>query len=491
MAKLRILEIASEAAPYVRSGGLGDVLGALPKALCKLGNEVKVFIPKYGAIDTSVFPMTPTEYVVPIISGGRQTSCSAMLIREPRSKMEFYFVENDYYFNRNGLYVDSVTGKDFPDNDERFICFNKAVLELVKRMGWRPDVIHVHDWQAALVPVYLKSQYAHDPILAGVPTVLTIHNLGYQGIFEPGKFMNLGLPDSLFYAMTGPFEFFGKVNFLKAGLMTANKLTTVSPRYAREIQSSDEFGCGLQGVLQQRTKDLDGILNGVDYTIWSPSRDRQLQYHYTTANLSGKKKNKVELLAQAGMPFRDKAPLIGVISRMTDQKGWDLIAEAAETLFARNVQMIVLGTGDAKYQTLMSDLETKYPDKVRTFVKFDDALAHKIEAASDIFLMPSRWEPCGLNQLYSLKYGTVPVVREVGGLADTVTDFDPVTGRGTGFVFKEYKAAAMLKALDRAIESFGKKRVWTKIVKAGMLKDFSWDNSARQYVSLFEKLTSH
>jgi starch synthase len=490
MAKLRILEVASEAAPFVRTGGLGDVLGALPKALARLGHEVKVFLPCYQHPDIDRQSLSATEWSVPVTVGAKQTVCTAQVAREPRSKTEHYFVVNDGYFGRNGLYVDDKTRKDFPDNDERFICFNRAVLELVKKIGWRPDVIHIHDWQAALIPAYLKTVYSSDPFFAGTPTVLTIHNLGYQGIFPKEKFKNLGLPESLFYAMTGPFEFFEKVNFLKAGIMMADRLTTVSPRYAEEIQLSDEFGCGLEGVLKERSKQLSGILNGVDYTIWSPSRDKALPYHYTTANLAGKRNDKVELMAQAKLPFRDRAPLIGMISRLTDQKGWDLIEEAAEELFALDVQMIVLGTGDLKYQTMMQDLEKKYPDKVKAYLRFDDALAHRIEAASDIFLMPSRWEPCGLNQLYSLKYGTVPVVRKVGGLADTVADWDAKTQRGTGFVFAEYTAEAMMEAITRAVEAYSHKRIWTKIMKAGMTQDFSWESSAKTYAGLFEQLTT-
>jgi starch synthase len=490
MAGLRILEVASEAAPFVRTGGLGDVLGALPKSLAKLGHEVKVFLPRYSTLDSSHHQFVNTDWSVPITVAGKPIVCSAQVVRESRAKIEHYFVVNEFYFGRNGLYVDDKTRTDFPDNDERFICFNRAVLEMIKRLNWRPDVIHIHDWQAALIPAYLKTVYAADPFLSKIPTVLTIHNLGYQGIFPKTRFKNLGLPESLFYAMTGPFEFFEKVNFLKAGIMMADRLTTVSPRYAQEIQSTEEFGCGLEGVLALRTKDLTGILNGVDYTIWSPSRDKLIQYHYTTANLSGKRKEKVELIAYAKLPFREKAPLIGMVSRLTDQKGWDLIEEAGEKLFAMNIQMIVLGTGDLKYQTLMQELEKKYPDKVRAYLRFDDTLAHRIEAASDLFLMPSRWEPCGLNQLYSLKYGTVPVVREVGGLADTVRDYDPVTQKGTGFVFQEYTGEAMLDAITRGVDCFSHKRIWIRIVKAGMLQDFSWETSAREYGRLFEQLAS-
>ena len=487
MAKLKILMAASEVGPFARTGGLGDVLGALPKALTALGHEVKVFLPRYGFIDPS-FRLTPLDWNLRVPAGDRSARLTVEHTRLGRGKVEFFFICNTALFDRSEFYIDPGTGQDYSDNDDRFAFFNRAVLETVKKLDWRPDIIHVHDWQAGLIPAYLKTIYATDLFFSGTRTVLTIHNLGYQGVFAGERFGRLGLPEELFYAMTGAFEFFGKVNFLKGAISSADKITTVSKQYAVEIQSSEEFGCGLEGVLRERARDLSGIVNGVDYTVWSPTRDKKIQYKYTLANLSGKKKDKVELLGKAGLPVRERAPLIGMITRLTDQKGLDLIELAAERLFAKNIQMIVLGTGEEKYQLLLKELEARYPDKLKAYLAFDDGLAHRIEAASDCFLMPSRWEPCGLNQLYSLRYGTVPIVRGVGGLTDTVIDYNPETSLGTGFVFQDYTPEAMLEAVERAVELFAHKRAWVKIMKSGMQQDFSWEQSAREYALLFERL---
>lgn len=488
MSKLRILEVSPEVAPFARTGGLGDVLGALPRALAKQGHEVKVFLPKFGSIDSGTYGLRKLDRTLKVRAWGEDIQYGLETLHDSRQKIDHYFVVHEPYFKRPSYYLDPATGKDYPDNDDRFIFFCKAVLASMSALNWRPDIIHVHDWQCALIPAHLRHLYASDSLLGQAKTVLTIHNLGYQGIFPAERFKRLELPEKLFYAMTGPFEFFGKVNFLKAGLMLADKLTTVSRQYAKEIQSTEEYGYGLEGVLTERKADLTGILNGVDYTVWSPTRDKHIPFKYATTNLTGKRENKVELLRQAKLPVRPSAPLIGMISRMTDQKGWDLIEQAAEELFTLNIQMVVLGTGDKKYVDLLTKLEKLYPDKLRAFITFDDGLAHRIEAGSDIFLMPSRWEPCGLNQLYSLKYGTVPVVRKVGGLADTVMDWDDKTQSGTGFVFEEYDAEAMLEAIKRAVELFPRKRAWTRLVKAGMSQDFSWESSANEYSRLFEAL---
>lgn len=490
MSKLRILEVASEVAPFARTGGLGDVVGALPKALAKLGHEVKVFLPRYGFIKAEEHGIKPQTRAYSVRLWDELVAYYLETCTDTRNRIEYYFINNAEYFDRPDFYVDPASGKDYIDNDERFIFFARAVLETVRSLDWQPDVIHVHDWQAALIPAYIKTTYGDDDFFRAVKTVLTIHNLGYQGIFPADRFKLLELPERLFYAMTGPFEFFGKVNFLKGGIMMADKLSTVSERYAQEIQSTEEYGYGLQGVLSERTNDLVGILNGVDYHVWSPSRDKKLQYKYTVNNLSGKRKNKIELLQDIKLPVRDSAPLIGMISRLTAQKGWDLIEEAAEDIFAMNLQMVVLGTGDAKYVELLKTLEQQYPGKIRAFTTFDDTLAHRIEAAADMFLMPSRWEPCGLNQLYSLKYGTVPVVRKVGGLADTVMDWDPSLQTGNGFVFEKYDARAMVLAIRRALAVYTRRRTWTKLVKSGMEQDYSWDSSASRYSALFESIAS-
>ena len=488
MAKLKILFVSSEVAPFARTGGLGDVLGALPRTLAKQGHDIKVCLPRYKTIGDSVSKLVRLDWSAPIEIGGNIAEAGAYRQRNSRPRMDYYFIDNDYFFDRLELYRDPKTGKDYRDNLERFLFFDRAVLELVKHLNWRPDLIHCHDWQASLLPVYLKTAYADDQLLRGCKTVLTIHNLGYQGIFPADRFSLLDLPGEYNRPVTGRLEFFGKLNLLKAGIVTADALTTVSPRYAVEI-CSHEYGCGLEGVLLQRSDALHGILNGVDYSIWSPSRDAKIPYRYSRSNLSGKRMTLVELMGKAGLPIRDGTPLIGMISRLADQKGWDLIAEAAERLFAMNLQMIVLGTGDQKYHNLLRKLERKYPDRLKAYLTFDDDLAHWIEAGADMFLMPSRYEPCGLNQMYSLKYGTVPIVREVGGLADTVSDYQSETGEGTGFVFRDYCADELLNVVQRAVDLFASRRKWTKLMKNAMAEDFSWEASAKAYSELYEEIS--
>jgi starch synthase len=483
---MKILVASPEAVPFAKTGGLGDVVGALPKALAKQQHELKVFIPRYKTLNVDYQQIRQMEWSQEIAIGRIKHGVSVDYRPAKKLSLAHYFIRNDAYFGRDDFYRDEDAGADYADNDERFIFFSRAVLEVVRALGWQPDIVHVHDWQTSLIPAYLKILHQKDPVLAGAKSVLTIHNLAFQGTFAEEGFARLGLPPEQFYP-TAPFEFYGKVNFLKAGITYADKITTVSERYAAEIQT-DKHGCGLDGVLRGRQSALTGILNGVDYGIWSPSRDKRIPYSYFFANLSGKRMNKVELLGRLSLPVRERTPLIGIISRLTDQKGLDLFAEIADAVLAMDLQMVVLGTGDNKYQELFAGLERRFPDKIRACLIFDDDLAHWIEAASDMFLMPSRFEPCGLNQMYSLKYGTVPIVHEVGGLADTVKDFDSTSVEGTGFVFKEYSAPALLAAIERAVGIFSKKRVWTRIMKTGMRQDYSWDRSARKYIALFESL---
>lgn len=482
--------ISSEVQPYARTGGLGDVLGALPRALAGRGHEIKVFMPLYHTVELDGFTVASLDWSTKVSIDGRVQSASSKVIRDRRLPLEHYLIECDAYFERPALYQDPETGKDFADNDERFVLLCRAALEAARHLEWAPDVVHVHDWQTAVVPALLKYTYVSDPLLSGARSVLTIHNVGYQGVFPPERYPVTGLPPELFYAMSGAAEFYGKVNYLKAGIICADKVTTVSPKYAEEISGSEEFGHGLQDVLNNRGGDLVGILNGVDYTIWSPSRDHKIPYRYNPANLSGKRKTRIELINKAGLPVRENVPLVGMITRLADQKGIDLVAQAADRLFGMNLQMILLGTGDPKYHELFRRLEQQYPDKLKAYLKFDDDLAHQIEAASDMFLMPSRYEPCGLGQLYALRYGTVPIVRSVGGLADTVTDYDPETGTGTGFAFTDYTVEAMLTSLERAIAVYARKRKWSKIMKAGMAQDFSWETAAGQYIKLYQSLQS-
>lgn len=477
--------LAPEAGPFVRTGGLGDVLAALPAALAGLGHDVTLYLPLYRQIDRAAFRLLPTGQTAHVAVGDQ--TYRATFARARVGGVEYQFVDQPELFQRAGLYVDPLTSQDYPDNDIRFQVFVRAALSAVVMGQWKPDLIHVHDWQTALTPLLLEHATPDLAPLRGIPTVLTLHNLGYQGQFSRERFHLLNLPDYLMAPLSGALEFYDKINWLKAGISTADCLTTVSPTYAHEITSAPEFGAGLEGVLASRSGRLHGILNGVDYATWSPSRDSLIPYKYSAANLARKRMNKVDLLTTYGLPIREETPLIGMISRLAEQKGFDLVLRAGKALLSRDVQLVVLGNGDPAYAAALRDLQGMYPDKLVFIDRFDDRLAHLIEAAADIYLMPSRYEPCGLNQMYSLKYGAVPVVRRTGGLADTVIDVDGQSGEGTGFLFREYTPDAMLEGIDRALALFSRKRAWAKVVKAGMQQDFSWTQSARAYELVYHQ----
>ncbi len=351
---------------------------------------------------------------------------------------------------------------------------------------WQPDIIHCNEWQTALIPFYLKTLYKDDEFFKNTRTVLSLHNLAYQGIFPKETARLLDIPEE-YVEEGGAFEWYGKINLLKGGILFADMLNTVSKRYAEEITSDPEYGFGFEKILASRKEDLVGIPNGVDYSVWSPENDRYIPQKYSIDTLDKKVVNKERLCRQNELPFSEEIPLIGMISRLADQKGFDLLAEAADELLKENLQMVILGTGDPKYHKLLLQLARKHKKKLSVNLRFDDRLAHLIEAGADMFLMPSRYEPCGLNQMYSLKYGTVPIVRETGGLADTVQNFDPETGEGTGFTFKEYSASAMMEAIRRALQVFPDKTTWRKIQIAGMQQDFSWKRSAEQYLELYQR----
>lgn len=486
MEQLKVLFASPEAVPFVKTGGLADVSGRLPRVLAEMGHIVKVSLPKYSLIPREKLLATTPDTAFEITIDGREEPVSLSRLSEISTELEYLFVGNDRFFDRPALYVDPDTGLDYTDNDSRFIFFCRALLEALKKAGWIPDIIHANDWQTGLLATYLATLYRDDPFYAHVKTVFTIHNLAYQGTFPAESFTRLGIPQDLFYP-TGPFEFWGKVNFMKSAISYADVISTVSEQYAVEIQSSEEYGCGLEGVLRSRNKDLYGIVNGVDYSEWSPSKDRLIPYKYYPSNLSGKKKNKVELINRLGLPFREDVPLVGMITRLADQKGLDLVAAAAEDIFELDLQMVVLGTGDRRYHDLFRKLEVAYPDRLKALLTYDNEMAHWIEAGADLFLMPSRYEPCGLNQLYSLKYGTLPIVRATGGLADTIIDVDAQTGTGTGFVFEKYDPEEMLDAVRRAVSLFARKRIWRKLMKEAMSQDFSWQRSAEKYVGLYRK----
>jgi starch synthase len=483
-----ILYVSPEVAPFAKTGGLADVAGALPKALKDLGHDIRIMMPKYGCISERKYVLREVIRLreIPVRLGQREYVVSAKSAFLPDSKVQVYFIDYPPYFDRDSLYVNPSTGKDWSDNPERFALFCRAVLEVLKVLHWQPDVIHCNDWQTALIPAYLKTRLREDAFFSRVSTLLTIHNLAYQGVFEPSVLEVIDLPQELFLP-GGPVEFFGKVNFLKAGIVYADAISTVSEKYAEEIQT-EEFGAGLNGVLRRRASDIHGILNGVDYNVWNPETDEFIPHKYSASDLSGKQRNKEALLTQVGLPYNPEVPVIGMISRLAEQKGFDILAEAMERIMAMNVQMVLLGTGDPKYHKMFEKFAKKYPSKLSVNLRFDEPLAHLIEAGSDMFLMPSRYEPCGLNQIYSLRYGTIPIVRFTGGLADTIQDYDPETGRGNGFVFRDYNAEALVEAIQRALNVYQDRTTWTKLVKNAMRQDFSWSVSAKKYVALYKKI---
>jgi len=488
-----VLLIGSEAQPFAKTGGLADVLGALPSALQRLGWEATVAIPRYRGVSAGTlvekFPVTVGGYTrdagfyqAPLADGA-----TALLVECPE------------LYDRPGIY--GVDTTDYPDSPRRFAFLARAALEYAGRGSTRPTIVHGHDWQAGLVPVYLRTLYASHPLLAGTPSVFTIHNLAYQGTYESDWLPRLDLGWDQF--TVDRLEYYGRISLLKGGINAAAVITTVSPRYAQEIQAP-AFGFGFDGILRARAGDLVGILNGIDTMEWDPARDRFLPAPFDAADLAGKRAAKAAVLQRYSLPSDAaalKRPLIGMVSRMVDQKGFDLIAAAMDGLMALDAAFVVLGTGEPRYQDMWSGTAARHPDRVGARIGFDESLAHLIEAGADIFLMPSRFEPCGLNQMYSMRYGTVPVVNGVGGLADTVLDYVPAApkrGRGgpvtpkrseggTGFVLASYTPAALVEALRRAIGVFGHAREWKAIQLAGMRQDFSWDRSAREYVKIYER----
>jgi starch synthase len=481
-AKLRVLFVASEAVPFAKTGGLGDVVGALPAVLKDLGAEVKVLLPYYGMIKQGALPTTCLAEDLEAGLGPLRLAFNLMTPVSP--EYPYYFVERDEFFERSQLY--GTPRGDYFDNLERFAFFSSTVLPVCEALAFKPDVIHVHDWQASLVPVYLKHRWAEADYLRDTRCVLTIHNLAYQGLFAGDKFPLLGLDWSLF-SING-LEYYDQVNLLKGGILFADAVTTVSPNYSREIQTP-EFGYGLEGVLRTRAGALFGILNGVDYREWNPETDRLIPAAFSRRDLSGKAKDKEALMDAFGLAKdRPGAPILGMISRLADQKGFDLVAEVLPELMARDVRVVILGTGEEKYHRWLKAEAPKYPGKLGAKIAFNNGLAHLIEAGADMFLMPSRFEPCGLNQMYSLKYGTIPIVRATGGLADTVVQVDPAKGAGTGFLFSDYTPEAFAKAIFTALAAYEDQKLWRKIVQNAMKQDFSWKVSAQAYLDLYKRL---
>ncbi len=492
--KLKILFVTSEVVPFVKTGGLADVSSALPQMLSELGHEVRIVIPKYGAVDDRKFKIHEIvrlkDIVIKIGEKEVTFSLKSCFLPGPRIRVQIYFLDNQEYFgSRNSLYVDLKTGKDYPDNDERFILLSRAVMELIIKLGWIPDIIHLNDWQCGLIPAYLKTVYKDEVSFNQFKTLFTIHNLAYQGEFPISTFHKTGLPKELESNSKGILRD-GQVNFMKSGLMFADVINTVSQTYANEIRTKEEYGERLKDVLAKRKDSLFGISNGIDKNVWNPDKDKQIPAQYSAKNLEEKLVNKKELAERFGLTYSEKIPIIGLISRLYDSKGLDLVQKAFVDLMKMDIQVILLGTGDHKYHSFFEKMASKYPKKFASYLGFNDELAHLIEAGSDLFLMPSKYEPCGLNQMYSLTYGTVPVVRETGGLADTVIKFNEKTEEGNGFVFKKYDSDEMIKELKRALKLFEDKKTWQKIMRAGMKVDFSWDVSAKRYIELYKTILS-
>jgi starch synthase len=481
---MKVLFASSEAVPFAKTGGLADVAGALPKALRKLGVEVRVILPKYKGIEEKGLPIERTglRISVPV----SQAIVEAEIAQAHYDGVPVYLIDKEDYYYRDNLY--STQDGDYIDNAERFVFFSRAILNAIKVTGFVPDVIHCNDWQTALVPVFLHAAYQHDPLLSKIATLLTIHNLGYQGLFWhlDWHLLNVGWE----YFTPSFLEFYGKINFLKGGVVFSDIVNTVSKRYSEEIQTP-EFGSGLDGVLRTRREHLFGIVNGIDYDEWSPGTDAFIPAHYGIGDLSGKAACKAALQKAFGLPLDSNAPIVSSISRLADQKGFDLVSEGFERLLSLNVQYILLGTGERKYHELFADLAAKYPRSFSLRIAYDNALAHLIEAGSDMFLMPSRNEPCGLNQLYSLRYGTVPVGRAVGGLDDTIKDAPGEPDTRTGFKFEGYTVDAMLTAVERALTVYRDADQWTSMMKRCMAQDFSWEKSAEAYRGLYERAIKH
>ncbi len=477
---MKIVFAASECVPFAKTGGLADVVGALPPALAALGHDVTVYLPKYKQTKLTDAKTVVRSITVPF--DDRYRFCS-VVDGGTHSGVKFYFIDYPPYFERDALYGTPLG--DYRDNAERFALYSRAVLEGCKVLGV-PDVFHCHDWQSALVPILLRSVYAEDPALRDVATAFTIHNMGYQGLFPPDTLPLLMLPWDLF--TIDKLEFYGKLNFLKGALVFSDFVTTVSRKYSQEIQTA-EYGFGLEGVLRGRSGTVTGILNGVDYNEWSPQIDKFIAAHYSPEDLGGKAKCKQDLLAEFGVRNADpKLPVIGIVSRFAAQKGFDLISQVADRLAREDMIVVALGAGDKEYEDLFRRLNKQFPQKFAVKVAYDNKIAHKIEAGADMFLMPSRYEPCGLNQIYSLKFGTVPVVRATGGLDDTIENWDLHTRKGTGFKFTEYSGEALLATLRAALQAFRDKESWQALMRNGMNKDFSWTASAREYVKIYERV---
>lgn len=479
---MKIAMIASEVTPFAKTGGLADVLGTLSVALERLGHELCVIAPAYRSVLQGNFDLHESDFDLSVPVADRHVPAS-VLSASIGTSLPVYFIRADAYFDRDQLY--GTAQRDFPDNAERFTFFSRAALELLRRQP--VDVVHCHDWQAALATIFLKTQPERYPELAAAKCVFTIHNLGFQGIFPQLNWHLLNLDPAFFTPRY--LEFFSNINLLKGALVFADRITAVSPSYAQEIMAAEQ-GFGLDGVLRERAADVRGILNGVDYSVWNPWTDEFLAHHYGENSLTVKRDCKADLRRMLGLPEVPRTPVLAMITRLTLQKGIDLVEAIFDELMERNVQLVLLGSGEPRFESFFRAAAARKPQQVAVRIGFDEPLAHRIEAGADLFLMPSLYEPCGLNQMFSLKYGTIPVVRAVGGLKDTVQDYDAASQTGTGFVVPTHDAPALLQAIDRGLAAFADKEIWNGLRRRAMAMDFSWERSARVYSSMYKELTT-
>ena len=485
MNPLRICFVSSEVAPFAKTGGLADVSAALPGYLAAAGHDVRVFMPMYGSIHRSGLDLKPVQGLtdLQVDLAGQQVACSVFETAIGPDGPPLYLLDCPAYYHRKALY-----GSD-TDEHLRFAMLCRATLASCLRLQWRPDILHCNDWHAALIPLYPRAPHAWDQLFSDTRTVLTIHNIAYQGVFAAGMIDDLEMAGHEKMFHRGDLAA-GRINFLKTGILYADAVTTVSETYAREIQTA-EYGMGMEDVLKGRGGSVTGIINGVDYSIWSPENDSNIPRNYSADDLAGKQINRDELLKELGLAADPEGPVLGIVSRLETQKGFDLMFQVLpEILAGHDVRLVVLGSGAEKYESFFAGLQGEFTGQVRFHQGFDTGLAHRIEAGSDIFLMPSQFEPCGLNQMYSMRYGTVPVVRKTGGLADTVQMWNPMDGSGTGFVFTRYDAPGFRWALQTAIEAFRDAAGWRRLMQNGMAQDYSWENQGRHYLNLYSRLLS-
>lgn len=490
--KLKILFVTSEVVPFVKTGGLADISSSLTQKLQELGHQVRILVPKYGAIDERKFKIHEVVRLKDLTTqiGNKDVvySLRSSFLIGSKVRVQIYFLDNEEYFgSRRSLYADPLSGKDYADNDERYILMAKSLFELIEKLGWIPDIIHCNDWQGGLIPLYLKTLFKDKPNFSNIKTVFTIHNLAFKGEFPISSFAKTGLSDE--YNSEKGIQLNGKISFLKSGIQFADYITTVSETYAKEICQDESLTGDLINVLKPRSKSIKGILNGIDINIWNPEKDKHIFKKYSLKNIEAKLDNKKFLLEKFGLNFEEDKPLISMISRLTDEKGLDLLQKSLKNLMKIDANFILLGTGDKKYQNFLEKAQAKYPNKLACYIGFDDQLAHLIEAGSDMYLMPSKTEPCGLNQMYSLIYGTVPIVRATGGLADTVINYNETTGEGNGFVFSKYEVDDFIKEVNRAVNIFKTdKKSWEKIMRTGMKSNFTWLNSSKIYLDLYKSI---